>query len=122
MTRFAWCALVLAACGGSDAKTADAAPPTVMMVTCPATPDAVVTTSGFSFSPETTTIAKGKVVKFMPAIDHDVVPGHVPADSTIADSGLMVSFGATTCLKFTETGMFGFHCMPHGFNGTIVVQ
>ena len=47
---------------------------------------------------------------------------HVLADSTIADSGLNVSFGATTCLMFTHTGMYGFHCMPHGFNGTIVVQ
>ena len=122
MTRFALCALVLAACGGSDSKTADAAAPTVMMVTCPATPDAVVTTSGFMFSPETTTISQGQIVKFMPAIDHDVVPGHNPADSTIADPGLNVSFGATTCLMFTHTGMYGFHCMPHGFNGTIVVQ
>ncbi len=127
MTRFALCALVLAACG-SDSKTPDAAvthdshPATVQMVTCPATPAATVTTSGFMYSPMTTTITQGQIVKFMPAIDHNVVPGHVPSDSTIADPGLNVSFGATTCLMFTQTGMYGFHCGPHMFNGTIVVQ
>lgn len=127
MTRLALCALLLAACG-SDSKTPDAssahdsAAATVQMVTCPATPAATVTTSGFMYSPSSVTITQGQVVKFMPAIDHDVVPGHQPSDSTIADPGLNVSFGATTCLMFTQTGMYGFHCMPHGFNGTVTVQ
>lgn len=121
MMRFALCAVVLVACG-SDSKTPDAAAATVMMVSCPPAPDATVTTSGFMYSPMTTTISQGQIVKFMPASEHDVVPGHQPSDTTIADSGLNVGFGATTCLMFTHTGMFGFHCMPHGFNGTIVVQ
>ena len=127
MTRFALCAVVLAACGG-DSKTPDAAvtadsrPATVQMVTCPATPAATVTTSGFAYSPATTTITQGQIVKFMPAIDHNVVPGHIPTDTTIADPGLNVTFGATTCLMFTQSGMYGFHCGPHQFNGTVVVQ
>ena len=115
--------MVLAACGGSDSKTPDAAASTtVQMVTCPATPAATVTTSGLSFSPMTTTISQGQIVKFMPAIDHNVAPGHNPTDSTIADPSLNVTFGGTACFMFTQTGMYGFHCVPHGFNGTIVVQ
>ncbi|HSN30707.1 MAG TPA: plastocyanin/azurin family copper-binding protein [Kofleriaceae bacterium] len=128
MTRFALCAVVLAACGG-DSKTQDAAvthdsptSSTVQMVTCPATPAATVTTSGFMYSPVTTTITQGQIVQFMPASEHDVEPGHTPTDATIADPGLSVGFGATKCLMFTQAGMYGFHCGPHHFNGTIVVQ
>ncbi len=127
MTRLALCVVVLAACGG-DSKTPDAAThdsptaSTVQMVTCPATPDATVKTSNFMYSPVTTTISQGQVVKFMPEIQHNVVPGHVPSDSTIADSGLNVTFGGTACFMFTQPGMYGFHCGPHSFNGTIVVQ
>ena len=128
MMRLGLCVVVLAACGG-DSKSPDAAVThdsasnaTVQMVTCPATPAATVTTSGFMYSPMTATISQGQVVKFMPAIDHDVEPGHFPLDQTLADSGLNVSFGATTCLMFTQPGMYGFHCGPHHFNGTVVVQ
>ena len=131
MTRFALCALVVAACGGSDSKTVDApagsgahdaAAASVQTVTCPATPAAVVMTSGFAFSPMTTTITQGQIVQFVMPSDHDVVPGHNAADSAIADPGLTVAFGETKCLMFTQTGMYGFHCGPHHFDGTIVVQ
>ncbi|MBV8760522.1 MAG: hypothetical protein JO257_24735 [Deltaproteobacteria bacterium] len=127
MMRFVLCAVALAACGG-DSKTPDAssshdgAAATVQMVSCPATPAATVTTSGFMYSPQMVTINQGQVVKFMPAVDHNVAPGHNPTDSTIADPGLNVTFGATTCLMFTQTGMYGFHCVPHGFNGTVIVN
>jgi plastocyanin len=33
-----------------------------------------------------------------------------------------VNFSETKCFMFTQAGMFGFHCGPHQFNGTIVVQ
>jgi plastocyanin len=128
MTRLAVMVLVVAACGSSDSKSADApaahdSPPSaVQMVTCPATPAATVTTSGFMYAPMSTTISQGQVVKFVMPAEHNAAPGHTPADSTLSDSGLNVDFGATTCLMFTQTGMYGFHCTAHSFNGTIVVQ
>lgn len=131
MKRLALCALVMAACGGSDSKTPDAAagsgqhdapPATVQMIACPPAPTAVVMTSGFMFAPMTTTITQGQIVQFVMPSDHDVVPGHVPTDSSIADPGLSVNFAETKCLMFTQTGMYGFHCGPHSFNGTIVVN
>jgi plastocyanin len=129
MKRLAMCVAVLAACGGSDSKTPDAAagqhdapPATVQTVTCPATPAAVVMTSGFMFSPTMTTITQGQIVQFVMPSEHDVVPGHVPTDSSIADPGLDVNFAETKCLMFTQSGMYGFHCGPHSFNGTIMVN
>ena len=129
MTRFVLCAVIVAACGGSDDKTSDApavqqdAPAaTVQMVTCPATPDATVMTSGFMFAPLSTTITQGQIVKFVMPSEHDVVPGHHVADGTLVDRGLSVGFSETKCLMFTQTGMYGFHCGPHLFDGTIVVN
>ncbi len=125
MTRFAIAALVLAACGGSDSKTPDAGKTpdaagaaTVSAVTpCPATPDATVMTSGFAYSPMATTINMGQVVKFVMPAEHNVVP-----NTTMSDPGLMVNFSETKCLRFTQTGTFGFHCAPHGFTGTVTVN
>jgi plastocyanin len=128
MKRFA-IVLVLAACGGDDgnksvdaAVSIDAPPSTIQAVTCPATPAATVMTSGFMYSPMTTTITQGQVVQFVMPADHNVVPGHSPSDSTLADTAVNVNFGETKCLMFTQTGSYGFHCGPHHFNGTIVVQ
>ena len=53
----------------------DAPGPMITMVTCPATPAATITTSGFAFSPQFSTITVGQVVKFQPALSHDVVAG-----------------------------------------------
>lgn len=128
MLRLAMVAVVLAACGGSDSKSVDAKAidsPTaqmVQMVTCPATPAATVVTSGSMYSPATTTISQGQIVQFTMPSSHNVVAGHVPSDTTIADPGLAVNFSETKCFMFTQTGMYGFHCGPHQFNGTIVVQ
>ena len=128
MKRFA-ILFALAACGGDDNNTSidapasiDAAPSTVQAVTCPATPAATVMTSGFMYAPMMTNITQGQVVQFVMPSAHNVVPGHVPADSTIADSSLNVNFSETKCFMFTSPGMYGFHCGPHSFNGTIVVQ
>lgn len=122
--------LVLAACGGDDNNTTadappvsiDAPPSTVQAVTCPATPAATVITSGFMYMPVTTNITQGQIVQFMMPAQHNVVPGHTPADNAIADSSLNVNFSETKCFMFTSPGMYGFHCGPHSFNGTIVVQ
>jgi plastocyanin len=70
----------------------------------------------------TTMITQGQIVQFVMPSSHDVVPGHVPTDNSIADPGLMVNFSETKCLMFTQTGMYGFHCGPHMFNGTIIVN
>jgi plastocyanin len=128
MMRLAMVALVVAACGGSDNTAVDAPASidtpaaTVQMVTCPGTPAAMVTTSGFMYAPVTTNITQGQVVQFVMPSEHNVVAGHVPSDSTIADPGLSVNFSETKCFMFTQSGMYGFHCGPHSFNGTIVVQ
>ena len=130
MTRLAMCMVIVAACGGSDDKSIDAAAAqqdgpaaaTVQTVTCPATPDATVMTSGFAFAPMSTTITQGQIVQFVMPSLHDVVPGHHVPDATIADPGLSVGFSETKCLMFTQSGMYGFHCGPHQFDGTVVVQ
>jgi plastocyanin len=114
----------IAACSNSnsgtpDAKKAvDAPPPTVMTVTCPATPDATVTTGvADAYVQPATTITQGQVVKFVMNAAHNVAP-----NTTMSDSGLNVGFGATACLMFTHTGTFGFHCSAHGFMGTVTVN
>jgi plastocyanin len=117
--------ITLAACSDSTSKTPDAAPsvdappPTVMMVTCPGGTVPTVTTvdDTFSFSPSMTMISVGQIVKFAMSRTHDVEP-----NPTMSDRGLSVALGATTCLMFTRAGTFGFHCGPHSFLGTIIVQ
>lgn len=131
MKRFALVFLAVAACGGDDdsnvsapdaAPAIDAPAATVQSVTCPAAPDATVMTSGSSYSPMMTTISQGQVVKFVMPADHNVVRGHTPADSAISDPGVSVGFSETKCLMFTQPGTYGFHCGPHMFNGTVIVQ
>jgi plastocyanin len=117
----------LAACSDSSSSTPDAASPgadaaaaTVKAVTCPATPAASVTaTDGTdtTYSPKMVTISLGQIVKFTMPSTHNVVP-----NPTMSDPGLVVNFNATTCLMFTQTGTFGFHCGPHSFVGTVTVQ
>jgi plastocyanin len=46
----------------------------------------------------------------------------VTPDDTMSDPGLRVNYGETKCLMFTLKGTFGFHCVPHLFTGTVVVQ
>jgi plastocyanin len=72
-----------------------------------------VVTAGNAYSPASTTIEPGEVVKFMMPASHDV------ASST---SGLTVTFGATKCLKFATAGTYTFNCTPHGFTGTVKVE
>jgi plastocyanin len=99
----------------------DAPPATVMTVTCPATPDAMVTSSNSndsSYTPKTTTINVGQVVQFVMSSSHNVAPS--PAGMT--DTGLMVGFGGTACLMFTKAGTFDFYCTTHSFTGTVVVH
>jgi plastocyanin len=102
-----------------DARPIDAppSPVTVVAVTCPASGVPVVATSGFSFSPASTTIAVDGIVKFTMPSSHNVVPATGPTDD-----GLRVDFNETKCLKFTKAGTFNFKCQPHGFTGSITVN
>jgi plastocyanin len=125
MKRFALAVLVLAACGGDDGGMTtqmDAPMNTnkVQTVTCPTTADAMVMTTSTvdAYMPATQTVPKNAVVKFVMASVHDVAPNTIGT----SDPGLVVGFGATKCLKFTESGSFGFFCSAHSFAGTITVQ
>jgi plastocyanin len=130
MTRLILAAALLAACGGDDgggSATPDAAMPDgavntnkVVTVTCPATPDAMVTVTsgGGAYMPMATTIAVNGVVKFVMTATHDAKPNTL----TTTDPGLSVGFGETKCLKFTQAGTFGFYCTNHSFAGTVTVN
>jgi plastocyanin len=92
---------------------------TVMGVTCPASPAKTITATDntSAYNPATVMISVGQVVKFAMPSAHDVVP-----NTTMSDPGMNVGFGETKCLMFAHQGTFGFHCAPHGFTGTVVVQ
>jgi len=117
-----------AACSDSKDNTPTDAPATqkdataasVTSVTCPATPGGTITAVNGTnaYSPATVTVAVDGVVKFVMPSSHNVVAG---PNNTI-DTGVAVAFSATTCLKFAKAGTYGFHCGPHGFTGTVVVQ
>ena len=79
-----------------------------------ASPAVTVTTPGFRFEPQSSTIDAGQVVKFDPAEGHDVA-------SDVAGQ-FSVSLGGAACFRFDQAGTFGFHCRPHGFTGSIEVQ
>jgi plastocyanin len=105
-----------------DASPTDAstAPTTVVAVTCPATPAKAITaldSNDKTYMPSSVSITVGQIVKFTMPSSHDVEPN--PA---MSDPGLTVGFGQTKCLMFNHTGTFGFHCGPHQFTGTVVVQ
>lgn len=106
-----------AAGSGSDAGSAAK----VMTVTCPATPDATVTTVNTTdaFMPMNTTISVGGTVKFVMSTMHNVEPNPIAA---MSDPGTRVDYGETKCLKFSAAGTYGIYCATHSFAGTITVQ
>jgi len=111
--------LLLAACGGDDTSGTDpdAAPVTsdVTEVSCGgATIAATITTTGFNYSPTSATISVGEIVQFSPSSTSHDVNGD--------DPGLTVGLGGDKCFSFDAAGTYGFHCTPHGFQGSIVVQ
>lgn len=108
--------LATSACGGDDGgdPPVDAPTSTVTRVQCGgATIAGTVTAPGFAFTPMATTITVGQVVQFeMPA-----------THNAISDEGLFTAdFNATVCYRFDAARTYPFHCGPHGFTGTIVVQ
>jgi plastocyanin len=117
-----------AGCGGDstpggtpDAAMADAAAASVRTVTCPPGQVPTVTTSDANlttYTPASTTISAGGIVKFMMSTTHNVAPNPIRA----TDPGLVVDYGATACLEFSKAGTFSFRCSTHSFAGMIVVQ
>lgn len=124
MKNYVLPALVLAACGGGGSTPTPDAPTQssnkVVTVTCPTTPDAMVTSSNTasSYTPASQTVPVNAVVKFVMPSAHNAAPNTL----TTTDPGLSVGFGETKCLKFTQAGTFGFFCTAHSFTGTITVQ
>ena len=117
--------LTLAACGGDDGNDMpdgapkDSSSPTVMEVTCPATPAATFRTLASTFDPTTATISRGGIVKFETTTDHPVIPAR---DGVMTDTGIMVGENRTKCLTFTATGTFRFVCGVHNYLGVITVN
>lgn len=118
----------------SDARPIDAstvlpdAQTAVVTVTCPTTPDGAVTITGafpnFTYTPQTTTIAVGGIVKFTTSSIHDVngsaaVPG---CTTCVSDPGMHVPFNQVACKQFTVAANYGMICSVHGFTGHIDVQ
>ncbi len=121
-TLFAIACAAVSACGGGDdgggggddVADIDAGVSNVVSVSCAgATIAATVTTDGLAYSPVNSTIAVGDTVRFTPAGTHDV-NGDEP--------GFDVPLGGDACFHFTAAGTYPFHCTPHGFQGSIVVQ
>ncbi len=104
-----------------DATVVDAAPDAqqlVMTVTCTSGEPTITTVNGtFAYIPTSQTIAQNGVVKFVMDTTHTVAP-----DATNSDPSIAVGAGQTKCLKFTTTGTFGFHCGPHNFPGSVIVN
>jgi plastocyanin len=114
--------IAVGGCGSSDTKTAtpDAKGPdamvsatVAMMVACPATPDATVVTTGFAYTPASTTITLNQIVKFEMPGTHDVNSGNKGFDTPL---------GGTKCFQFTKAGTHAFNCTPHNFTGKIIVN
>jgi plastocyanin len=133
---------VLGATGcGSDSPPLDAPPPdnsttgdamtdamsdappaatTVVQVTCPATPDATVTTANFQFTPNAVTIQQNQIVRFAPESQHNVIPHPTLASDPGLRSGAL---GEVRCLRFTQTGTFNYRCSPHpAMTGSVTVE
>ncbi len=113
---FALTCTALAACGGDDGgggdEAPDAGPASISSVSCAgATLAATVTTSGFAYSPQSSTISVGGIVRFDPTATHDV-----------NGEGFDVPLGGDGCFQFNAAGTFAFLCTPHGFTGSIIVQ
>ena len=86
----------------------------MVVVPCPATPAATVTTAGLAFSPAMTTISVGDILEFVPVANHTMT-----SNTGEFDTPVMVD----TCLQFNTAGSYPFHCAVHAsMTGTITVN
>jgi plastocyanin len=105
----------------------DAEPSSVVEVACGGATIAVtVTAPGFAyvFAPsdggaaDSHTIAVDDIVEFEMPAGHNAFSGGANAP----DGQFSTDFGVTKCFQFTEVGTFPFHCTPHDFVGTLIVE
>ncbi len=91
----------------------------------------IITTSGFSFSPNNITISKGDTVRWtnLQGNSHNVAQTDCPATPTsVYNGGFFSGFGGdvdTFELVFNDVGEFCFICQPHvsfSMNGHITVE
>jgi plastocyanin len=105
----------------------DAEPSSVVEVNCTgATIEVTVTAPGFAFAftpsdggaADQHTIAVNDIVRFQMPASHNAFSGAANAP----DGLFATNFNQTKCYQFTEAGSFPFHCTPHDFVGTLIVQ
>lgn len=114
-------AVLLASCGGDDGggtvidapSGIDAPPLMASEVSCTGVNAPVILTQGFAYSPASTTVALNTVVKFTMPLDHNALSN---------DALFTADFNTDTCVRFESLGTFRFHCVPHAFIGTVVVE
>ncbi|HEV7556799.1 MAG TPA: plastocyanin/azurin family copper-binding protein [Kofleriaceae bacterium] len=126
MRKFALAFVALAACSSDNGGTSVDAPSSskVATVDCAANPpNATITAMGTAtdgsdgkFMPMSVSIPQGQVVQFVTTALHNVAP------NTGTDPGVSVGFSETKCIRFTMPGTYAFHCSPHGFQGSVVVN
>lgn len=109
-----------AACSSSSEETPDAAPdgaakPRAQKVNCTtAVTKQIETMDGPGrFVPNSLTITKGTIVKFITNGEHDAAS---------RDNLFVIPNGETECVQFNEPGTYGIYCRPHSFMASIVVQ
>lgn len=105
----------------------DAEPSTVIEVPCAGATIAVtVTAPGFSyaFAPsdggaaDQHTISVGAIAQFVMPASHNAFSGA----ANTPDGQFSTNFNQTKCFQFTEAGTYPFHCTPHDFVATLIVQ
>jgi plastocyanin len=111
-----------------DAPAApDAAPSAVVEVSCSGATIAVTVTApsfAYVFTPDDGapadqyTIAVDDIVQFTMPGSHDATSGPPNAP----DGQFATGFGQTKCFQFTATGSYPFHCTPHDFDATLIVE
>jgi plastocyanin len=104
----------------------DAPPPAIEVRDCDGLDiDEQLTTSGFTFTPNTLTITAGETIRFTTTGRHNFAsPPGAPADKTW-DTGTAVAGGQTKCVTFRVAGTYPFVCTPHinrDMLGTLTVE
>lgn len=117
--------VLLAGCSGYSSQPPAASAPTSQTVAASSNPttvssnQAAVSISGFAFSPQTLTIAKGTTVIWT---NNDSPTHTVTSDTGVWDSSNL-STGKSFSFTFNQVGTFAYHCNIHSsMTAKIVVQ
>ena len=115
----------VAACGGNDTGTADAAAETGETAETGGT---TVTIKTFDFQPDPLTVEAGTTITFenQDSINHSVTPGtREQPEAELFDEGVMEAKGDTYELTLDEPGTYAYFCKFHpgeGMTAEIVVE